>query len=104
MTEGVVRHRMRCFSKLIISHPPLEGGSKSSLSNSEKRISGRGQSPTIVRAPLPEKCLATLEFFDPPSRGGWEIRCFHKQRRLSIRRKRLRSPATTAIFPHAERR
>jgi hypothetical protein len=50
-------------------HPPLEGGSKSSLSDSEKRISGRGN---VEAAPGPEKFLATLEFFDPPSRGGWK--------------------------------
>ncbi|MGD0191365.1 MAG: error-prone DNA polymerase [Rhizomicrobium sp.] len=35
-------------------HPPLEGGSKPSLSDSEKKISGRGVAAT---SPLPEVCF-----------------------------------------------
>ena len=50
----------------IITHPPLEGGSKLSLSVSKKRISGRGN---VRAAPRPEKFFASLRFFDPPSRG-----------------------------------
>src|SRR5258708_29287190 len=44
-------------------NPPLEGGSKSYPSVSEKKISGRG-----VEARTPPR---TATRFDPPSRGGW---------------------------------
>ncbi|MGD0190450.1 MAG: DNA polymerase Y family protein [Rhizomicrobium sp.] len=36
------------------SYPPLEGGSKSALSASEKQISGRGHSPTTGHHPSPK--------------------------------------------------
>jgi 4-diphosphocytidyl-2-C-methyl-D-erythritol kinase len=36
------------------SHPPLEGGSKSSLSGSEKRISGRGKATFSENSPSPK--------------------------------------------------
>src|ERR1700733_6289740 len=57
-------------TRLFCSPPPLEGGSKLSLSGSEKVISGRGN---IEAVPRPEKYLAALEFFDQPSRGGWRV-------------------------------
>jgi hypothetical protein len=50
------------------------GGSKLSLSVSEKRISGRG---IVDAAPRPEKFFASLRFFDPPSRGGWNRNSYH---------------------------
>jgi hypothetical protein len=50
-------------------HPPLEGGSKLSSSDSEKRILERGLS---MQHPAPKNSPARAsEFFDPPSRGGW---------------------------------
>jgi predicted tellurium resistance membrane protein TerC len=47
-------------------HPPLEGGSKLSLSDSEKKISGRGAAATL---PRPEKFFATLRIFRPALKG-----------------------------------
>jgi hypothetical protein len=47
-------------------HPPLEGGSKLSLSDSEKRISGRG---IVEAAPRPEKFFASLRIFRPALKG-----------------------------------
>ena len=49
-------------------HPPLEGGSKLSLSASEKRISGRA---VHQHYPAPKNSSLRSEFFDPPSSGGW---------------------------------
>jgi hypothetical protein len=43
------------------------------LSVSEKKISGRG---IVAAAPLPEKFF---EFFDPPSRGGWNCSIMFKE-------------------------
>jgi hypothetical protein len=42
------------------------------LSNSEKKISGRG---AVDRIPLPEvvSVLAHESDFDPPSKGGWKV-------------------------------
>jgi 4-diphosphocytidyl-2-C-methyl-D-erythritol kinase len=49
------------------SHPPLEGGSKLSLSDNEKRISGRG---IVDAAPRPEKFALRENFSTPPQGAG----------------------------------
>jgi hypothetical protein len=56
------RHPGAAFSPTL----PVREGRNLSLSDSEKKISGRGM---VAAAPRPEKFF---EFFDPPSRGGWE--------------------------------
>ncbi len=51
------------------SHPPLEGGSKLSLSDSEKRISGRG---IVDAAPRPEKLSLRSSFSTRPQSASAE--------------------------------
>ena len=51
-------------------HPPLEGGSKLSLSDSEKRISGRG---IVDPAPRPEKLSLRSSFSTRPQGAGGVI-------------------------------
>jgi hypothetical protein len=48
-------------------HPPLEGGSKSFLSASERKISGRGIADA---APRPEKFALRLNFSIRPQGAG----------------------------------
>jgi glycolate oxidase iron-sulfur subunit len=66
--------RARVFSSALvqlgdlISHPPLEGGSK--FANTGEQISGRGDAATGTTRPSPKNPSLRSEFFDPPSRGG----------------------------------
>ena len=52
------------------SHPPLEGGSKSSLSDSERRISGRGKSLSSVIYPSPKNSSLRENFSTLPQGEG----------------------------------
>jgi 4-diphosphocytidyl-2C-methyl-D-erythritol kinase len=68
INPGISVSTAEVFRKLgRSSHPPLEGGSKSSLGDSEKRISGRG---IVGAAPRPEKFALRENFSTRPQGAG----------------------------------
>jgi 4-diphosphocytidyl-2-C-methyl-D-erythritol kinase len=77
------------------SHPPLEGGSKSSLSGSEKRISGRGKPSMLENSPSPKN---PSDFSTLPQGEGGKLNIASLVNFLQSTTNDLESPAR-AIAP-----
>src|SRR5580658_1505585 len=65
----IIAANIRC-RRAEAFHPPLEGGSKSSLSDSEKRISGRGNSRQLCACPSPKNFPLRSNFSTLPQGEG----------------------------------
>ncbi len=80
------------------SHPPLEGGSKSSLSRSEKRISGRGETAVSEVSPSPKNSSLRENFSTLPQGEGGNFDVASLVRFLTSTTNDLEAPAR-AIAP-----